>query len=77
VRAPRESFFFPLFVIILMWVKVRIGRIGILGLSGFLALLFSSTYHLIVNFLEVISVSGCKLVKLNHLNLGIACDLIA
>jgi len=56
---------------------VRIGSIDALGLSGFLALLLSCTHLLIVDFLWVVSASGCRLVKPNHLNLGVMCDCLS
>jgi hypothetical protein len=56
---------------------VRIGCIGALGLSSFLVLLFSCTYLLIVDFLRVVPASGCRLVKLNHLNLGVVCGCLS
>jgi hypothetical protein len=31
---------------------------------------------LIVNFFRVVSASGCRLVKPNHLNLGVLCDYV-
>jgi hypothetical protein len=48
----KRGFFFFFWLLFSFWVKLRIGRIGILSLSGFLALLFSCTDHLlIVDFL--------------------------
>jgi hypothetical protein len=36
---------------------------------------YSFVLHLLlVNFLRIVSASGCRLVKLNHLNLGVLCD---
>ena len=75
VRARKRVFFFP-FVIILLWAKCELGVIETLGLNGFLALLLSCTHLLIVNFVRVISASGCRLVKPNHLNLCIMCDCL-
>jgi hypothetical protein len=65
----KESFYFLL--LFSLWVKVRIGCIWALSLSGFLALLLSYTHLLIVDFLGVVSSSGCRLVKPNHLNLDV------
>ena len=72
----KKECFFP-FVIILLWAKWELGVIGALGLSGFLALLLSCTHLLIVDFLWVVSTSGCRLVKPNHLNLCVVCDCLS
>lgn len=50
---------------------------GVLGLWFFewFSPYYSFVLHLLlVNFLRIVSASGCKLVKLNHLNLGVLCD---
>jgi hypothetical protein len=48
----------------------------LLGLSGFLSLLFV-LHHVIVNFLLlVISISRCRLIKPSHLNLWVLCDCV-
>jgi hypothetical protein len=75
VRA-RKEFFFP-FVIILLWAKWELGVIEALGLSDFLTLLLSCTHLLIVDFLQVVFASRCRLVKQNHLNLCVVCDCLS
>ena len=52
------------------------GVIGALGLSGFLAMLLSCTHLLIMDFFQVVSASGCRLVKSNHLNICVVCNYL-
>jgi hypothetical protein len=48
---------------------------GSLGLSVFfLCDALCTSLSLIVNFLWIVSNSRCRLVKLNHLNLGVVCN---
>jgi hypothetical protein len=54
-----------------------LGVIEALGLSDFLVLLLSCTHLLVVDFLQVVSASGCRLVKSKHLNLCVVCDSLS
>jgi hypothetical protein len=51
-----------------------LGVLGLWVLSGFSPCYSLCTHLLIVNFLRVVSNGGCRLVKPNHLNLGVVCD---
>jgi hypothetical protein len=53
VRAPKRKMGFFHLLLFSFYPKVGIGCISALGLSGYLALLFSTTYLLIVNFFRV------------------------
>jgi hypothetical protein len=52
-----------------------LGVLGFLGLSGFSVLLFV-LHLLLVNILRVVSASGYRHIKQNHLNLGVLCDYV-
>jgi hypothetical protein len=58
----------------LFCVRLRYGCIGVLGFEWFFSLLLFVLHLLIVNFFQVVSNSGCRLVKPNNLNLGVVCD---
>jgi hypothetical protein len=55
---------------------MRFGCIETFGFEWFF--LYYSLYYiiLIVNFLQVISASGCRLIKPNHLNLLVLCGCV-
>jgi hypothetical protein len=57
-------------------VRVRFGCVGAFGFERLLFVLNFVLYLLIVKFSWIVSASGCRLVKLNHLNLGVYCDCV-
>jgi hypothetical protein len=69
----KMSLYFCLLEYILYCVIVRFGCIGALGFEWF-SLYYFVLRLLIVNFLRVVSTSGCRLIKPNHLNFGVLCD---
>jgi hypothetical protein len=57
-------------------VRVRFGCIEAFGYEWFSLYYFLYSTILTVNFLRVVSASGCQLIKPNYLNLGVLCDCV-
>jgi hypothetical protein len=69
----REYFFLSLIPFCL---EVRFGCIKAFRFLVIFSVLHFVLHILIVNFFRVVSASGCRLVKPNHLNLGVLCDYV-
>jgi len=68
---------FSFLLLFSFWAKVRIGCIGALGLSSFLALLFPCTHLLIVNFLWDCLRQWTYLNLREPLKSGVVCDCLS
>jgi hypothetical protein len=65
--------YFSLLSLILFCVRVGFACIWALGFEWFSPYYSFLLHLLLVNFFQIISANGCKLIKPNHLNLGIFC----
>jgi hypothetical protein len=74
--ASREFREISLLSLICFCLRVRFAYIGAFGFEWFFFVLLFVLHILLVNILRVVFAGGCKLIKPNHLNLGVLCDCV-